>query len=176
MKALLLSAPGRLDFLDVPDPSVGPDDVLIRVRAAGICGSDVHGMDGSTGRRIPPLIMGHEAAGVIEAVGGVGHRLASGRRRHVRQHDLVRRVPVLRAGPDQPVRSTVGCSAWRSASTGRDGAFAELVAVPARILYALPAGAVDGRGRARRAAGCGAHAVSRAPVAGATPSSSSGRA
>ena len=48
---------------------MGDKDVLVRVEAAGICGSDIHGMDGSSGRRIPPLIMGHEAAGVIEAVG-----------------------------------------------------------------------------------------------------------
>jgi D-arabinose 1-dehydrogenase-like Zn-dependent alcohol dehydrogenase len=47
-------------------PKPDDDEVLIRVQACAICGSDVHGMDGSTGRRIPPVVMGHEASGVIE--------------------------------------------------------------------------------------------------------------
>jgi threonine dehydrogenase-like Zn-dependent dehydrogenase len=69
MKALVLEAPGRLVYRDVPAPEPTPNEVLVAVRACGICGSDVHGLDGSTGRRIPPLIMGHEAAGVIAATG-----------------------------------------------------------------------------------------------------------
>ena len=70
---------------------MGDDDLLVRVEAVGICGSDVHGMDGSSGRRVPPLVMGHEAAGVIEAVGASVAGWAAGRRRHVRQHGLLRR-------------------------------------------------------------------------------------
>src|SRR5947209_5760848 len=69
MKALVLEKYNDLKFEDVPEPKIGPDDVLVEVKACGICGSDVHGMDGSTGRRIPPLIMGHEASGVIAEVG-----------------------------------------------------------------------------------------------------------
>ena len=69
MKALLLSDYKKLSVVDMPTPDIGEDDVLVRVRACGICGSDIHGYDGSTGRRIPPLVMGHEAAGVIERVG-----------------------------------------------------------------------------------------------------------
>ena len=48
---------------------MGENDVLVRVAACGICGSDVHGMDGSSGRRIPPVIMGHEAAGTVVSAG-----------------------------------------------------------------------------------------------------------
>ena len=69
MKALVLKEYNELVYQDVPDPKAGPDDVLVEVKACGICGSDVHGMDGSTGRRLPPLIMGHEAAGIIAEVG-----------------------------------------------------------------------------------------------------------
>ena len=69
VKALVLKEYNRFSCEDVPVPEIGDDEVLIRVKACGICGSDVHGMDGSTGRRIPPIIMGHEAAGVIEQVG-----------------------------------------------------------------------------------------------------------
>src|SRR5665811_1080750 len=58
----------KLEMVEMAVPAIGPDDVLVRVRACGICGSDVHGLDGRTGRRIPPLVMGHEAAGeVVEA-------------------------------------------------------------------------------------------------------------
>ena len=69
MKALVLEEYNRLVYTDVPEPEMRPDEVLIEVRACGICGSDVHGMDGSTGRRRPPIVMGHEASGVIAAVG-----------------------------------------------------------------------------------------------------------
>src|ERR1700674_122547 len=70
MKALLLSQYNQLDLADLPAPEAGPDEILVRVAACGICGSDVHGYDGSSGRRIPPIVMGHEAAGVIAAIGG----------------------------------------------------------------------------------------------------------
>jgi L-iditol 2-dehydrogenase len=69
MKALLLTAPSTLTFTDVPEPQIETGDVLVRVRACGICGSDIHGWDGSSGRRTPPLIMGHEASGEIARVG-----------------------------------------------------------------------------------------------------------
>src|SRR5512138_2982658 len=69
MKALVLKEYKRLELMDVPRPEPKPNEVLVRVRACGICGSDVHGYDGSTGRRIPPVIMGHEAAGEVAASG-----------------------------------------------------------------------------------------------------------
>ena len=69
MKALVLKDYNQFAFEDVETPEIGPDDVLIKVKACGICGSDVHGMDGSTGRRNPPLIMGHEATGIIADTG-----------------------------------------------------------------------------------------------------------
>jgi len=69
MKALVLPQYKRLQVQDVPSPAPAANEVLVRVQACGICGSDVHGYDGSTGRRRPPVIMGHEAAGEISAVG-----------------------------------------------------------------------------------------------------------
>src|SRR5215475_13123360 len=69
MKALLLKEYKHLELADLPEPKPGPGEVLIRVAACGICGSDVHGYDGSSGRRIPPIIMGHEAAGNVVQVG-----------------------------------------------------------------------------------------------------------
>ena len=69
MNALLLKEYMKLELVQMPAPGAGPDDVLVRVRACGICGSDVHGLDGKTGRRIPPLVMGHEAAGEVVDTG-----------------------------------------------------------------------------------------------------------
>jgi len=80
MKALLLTTYNHLELTDLPVPTPAPDEVLIRVAACGICGSDVHGYDGSSGRRIPPIVMGHEAAGVIAAVGTAVKTFASGDR------------------------------------------------------------------------------------------------
>ena len=65
MKALVLKEYRQFTLEEFPVPELKADDVLVRVRACGICGSDVHGMDGSSGRRIPPIVMGHEASGVI---------------------------------------------------------------------------------------------------------------
>src|ERR1700733_5304824 len=70
MKALVLSEYKKLDLVDMQKPQPGEDELLIRVQACGICGSDVHGYDGSTGRRLPPIVMGHEAAGIVETIGG----------------------------------------------------------------------------------------------------------
>lgn len=69
MKALMLREYNHFEYIDVPEPDTHTDEVLVKVHACGICGSDVHGMDGSTGRRISPIIMGHEAAGVIVKIG-----------------------------------------------------------------------------------------------------------
>lgn len=69
MKALVLKEYNNLVYEEVAKPELRADEVLVEVKACGICGSDVHGMDGSTGRRLPPIIMGHEAAGVIAKVG-----------------------------------------------------------------------------------------------------------
>ena len=80
MKALLLSEYSKLDVVDLPRPVAGPDEVVVQVAACGICGSDVHGYDGSSGRRIPPLVMGHEAAGVVAEVGTDVTRFAVGDR------------------------------------------------------------------------------------------------
>src|SRR5258705_12195787 len=80
MKALLLSNYRQLEIIDVPRPTPGPGEVLVQVAACGICGSDVHGYDGSSGRRIPPIVMGHEASGIVTALGAGVTKLAEGDR------------------------------------------------------------------------------------------------
>src|SRR4051812_301773 len=69
MRALVYQGPWTMTLEQVPEPVAGTGEVVIDVQAVGICGSDIHGFTGSTGRRIPPMIMGHEFGGVISAVG-----------------------------------------------------------------------------------------------------------
>jgi L-iditol 2-dehydrogenase len=139
MKALVLTAYNQFEVQDMPEPTVGPGDVLVRVAACGICGSDVHGMDGSTGRRRPPIVMGHEASGVIErtgrAVSGfrVGDRVTFDSTIYNPDSYFSRRG-LINLCDDRRVLG-VSCEDYR-----QHGAFAELVAVPGHILYALPPG------------------------------------
>jgi L-iditol 2-dehydrogenase len=162
VKALVLREYNRLVYDDVPDPVADPGEVLVQVHACGICGSDVHGMDGSTGRRIPPLVMGHEAAGRIAALGpGVsgwhtGDRVtfdstvSCGSCWHCRRGEINlcdnRRV------------LGVSCSEYR-----RDGAFAQLVAVPSAILYRLPDAIGFSQAAMAEAVAVAVHAVHRLP-------------
>jgi L-iditol 2-dehydrogenase len=137
MKALLLKKYMELEVADLPQPEVGPDDVLVRVSACGICGSDVHGLDGSTGRRIPPLVMGHEAAGEISEVGRGVKNWRPGDRVTFDSTVSCGRCQFCRSGEinlcDNRQVLGVSCGDYR-----RNGAFAEYVAVPQNILYKLP--------------------------------------
>jgi L-iditol 2-dehydrogenase len=137
MKALVLKEYRRLSVEDVPVPEIGPEDVLVRVRACGICGSDVHGFDGSTGRRRPPIIMGHEAAGEIAKTGIGVTRWKAGDRVTLDSTIYCGRCWHCLRGEfnlcDERRVIGVSCEEYR-----RDGAFAEYVAVPERILYRLP--------------------------------------
>ena len=137
MKALVLEEYNKLVYKDVSDPVIKDDDVLVKVMACGICGSDIHGMDGSTGRRIPPLIMGHEASGVIVKTG----------------RDVIRWQEGDRVTFDSTIyppndwytlnghynlsdnREVLGVS---PGNYKRNGAFSEYVAIPQHILYRIP--------------------------------------
>ena len=79
VRAVVQTGPRQIEIREFPRPTIGPDDGLLRIERCGICGSDVHGYDGSSGRRIPPLVMGHEAAGTIAAVSRpIPHRRGCG--------------------------------------------------------------------------------------------------
>ena len=137
MRALLLSQYKHLEVTDQPTPQPGPNDVLVQVAACGICGSDVHGFDGASGRRIPPIVMGHEAAGTIAALGAevksfaIGDRITFDSTVYCGQCSFCVKGEVNLCDNRQVVG--VSCDDYR-----RPGAFAEYVAVPARILYRLP--------------------------------------
>ncbi len=163
MKALLYTKPYCLEYSDFPDPAAGDDEVLINVKACGICGSDVHGFTGKTGRRIPPLIMGHEAAGIIEEVG--------------------KNVSGFEKGDRVCFDSTVYCSKCQPCRMGlynrcekrqvlgvstpefkRHGAFAEYVAVPWWIVSKIPENMSFVQSALLEPASIGTHAANRAPI------------
>ncbi len=137
MKALVLEEYGKLVYREAPQPSPAAGEVLVRVKACGICGSDVHGMDGSTGRRIPPVIMGHEASGVIEALGAGVEGWRAGQRVTFDSTVYCGKCWHCRRGEinlcDHRRVLGVSCDEYR-----QDGAFAEYVVVPQHVLYALP--------------------------------------
>lgn len=137
MKALVLESYNNLVYKDVADPEINSEEVLIKVMACGICGSDIHGLDGSTGRRIPPLIMGHEASGIIARAGSDVRDWKAGDR--VTFDSTVYPLNdwfTLKGKYNlSDSREVLGVS---PGTYRRNGAFAEYVAVPSHILYHIP--------------------------------------
>jgi L-iditol 2-dehydrogenase len=137
MKSLILEKYNEFTLRDTEIPPLKPGWVLIKVEACGICGSDVHGMDGSTGRRQPPVIMGHEASGTISELGKninnwkIGDRVTFDSTISCGECFYCQRGDINLC--DNRRVLGVSCDEYR-----QNGAFAEFVAVPAHILYAIP--------------------------------------
>ena len=134
MKALILKAYNHFEIEDIEKPSCAADGVLVKIEACGICGSDVHGMDGSTGRRQPPVIMGHEAAGTIVEVGSQVSGYSVGDRVTFDSTIYCNKCEFCLAGEinlcENRMVIGVSCDEYRS-----QGAFAEYLALPQHILY-----------------------------------------
>lgn len=162
MNALVLIAAGRLVYQETPEPRVRPDEVLIRVKACAIGDDDVAGLDGRSGLRMPPLIMGHEASGVVEQVGGQVCGWRPG--------DRVAFESLVYSLDDRQVRSGlyhladvkkqvgVSCQAYRL-----DGAMAELIALPSHILHRIPDSVSFDQAALAEPAARAAHAVRLTP-------------
>jgi L-iditol 2-dehydrogenase len=163
MKALVLKEYRRLVVEDFAVPALLPGEVLVRVRACGICGSDVHGMDGSSGRRIPPIIMGHEAAGEIAEVGSDVTNWTTSDRVTFDSTVSCGECWFCRRGKINLCEHRrvlgVSCGEYR-----RHGAFAEFVAVPQRILYRLPDKITFEQAAMVEAVSVAVHAVKRTPL------------
>lgn len=162
MKALMLRQYDELVYEEVPEPELEAGEVLVRVRACGICGSDVHGVDGSTGRRVPPIIMGHEAAGEIVALGAQvqgwqpGDRATFGCVIHCTHCFYCRRgEPELCEN-----RRWLGVSI---PGMRKHGAFAEYTAVPQQILFRVPDSLPFERAAMMEPLTIAAHALRRTP-------------
>ena len=163
MKALLLKEYKHLEIAEMPMPEIGEQDVLVRVKACGICGSDIHGYDGSTGRRIPPLVMGHEAAGTVAAVGKKVSHLSVGMGVTFDSTVSCGYCHFCRAGTinlcDNRRVLGVSCGDYR-----QHGCFAEFVAVPAHITYELPETLSFEHAAMIEAVSIAVHAVNRTPI------------
>lgn len=163
MQALLLTAYRKLALTTMERPTIGPDEVLVNVRACGICGSDVHGYDGSSGRRIPPIVMGHEAAGIVVETGEavartrVGDRVTFDSTIYCGQCDACRRGEVNLCSARRVLG--VSCAEYR-----QHGAMAEFVAVPERILFPLPDSLSFEQAALMEPVSVALHAVGRAGV------------
>lgn len=163
MKAMLLTEYKKLDIVDMPLPEVGPNDLLVQVKACGICGSDIHGWDGSSGRRVPPLVMGHEAAGVVSQVGANVQNFAVGDRVTFDSTVSCGECGACRRGSINLCENRqvlgVSCSEFR-----RHGAFAEYVVVPQNISYKLPDDLPFEHAALIEAVSIAVHAANRTPV------------
>ncbi|MDB4412522.1 galactitol-1-phosphate 5-dehydrogenase [Akkermansiaceae bacterium] len=139
MKVLELIAPSEFVVSEKPKPSPGAGELLVKVACCGICGSDVHGMDNSSGRRIPPMVMGHEASGVIVELGedvsgwNLDDRVSFDSMVFCGSCEFCERGETNLCNERQVMG--VSCDEFK-----RDGAFAEWVIVPARILEKIPEG------------------------------------
>jgi len=132
MKAAVWYGGKEIRIEEVPKPDPGPNEVLVRVKATGICGSDLHAYEGISKRRVPPLIMGHEIAGEIAEIGG-----------HVKGSQIGDRVvvqPVLSCGECEQCRSGNEniCRNIRFLGLHVPGGFAEYVKAPAKNCYTMP--------------------------------------
>jgi len=138
MKALLMKEYKKLVYTDFEDPKIeDPHDLLVKIKAVAICGSDVHGFDGSTGRRKPPIIMGHEAAGEVAETGKSVRAFKKGDRITFDSTIYCGNCFFCRQGMvnlcDNRTVLGVSCDEYR-----RHGAFAEYVVIPERIALHLP--------------------------------------
>ncbi len=160
MKALVYHGPGRLCVEQAPRPSPAPDEVLVRTRAVGICGSDLHAFRHGSARRAPPLIMGHEAAGVVEQVGA---RVAD-----VQPGDRVVPHSVLACGACRwcELGETNRCPRARVLGVNTPGCYAEYFVAPATSLYRMPEEMPFARAALAEPLSVGLHAVHLALVRG----------
>lgn len=161
MSALVYEAPLQMHMRRVPVPVIQPDEALIRVAYSGICGSELSGYEGKNSLRKPPLIMGHEFSGHMEAVGNAVDR------------------PELKVGAAVTANPLVSCRQCRYCLSGRQhlcpnrkllgahvpGSNAEYVAIRADALFLIPPDLPLTMAAAAEPAACALHAAALATPA-----------
>ncbi|MGQ0525819.1 MAG: zinc-dependent alcohol dehydrogenase [Betaproteobacteria bacterium] len=153
MKAAVLHGAGDLRYETVADPTPEASEVIVRVEACSICGSDLHGFHGKHPRLVFPRILGHEFAGEVVARGAAVSGIRAGTRVCC---DID--ISCGRCGPCLEGRANI-CEKLRTMGFDRDGGYAEYVAVPAVNLYPLPENVTFNQAAAVQVLGIGYHAV-----------------
>ncbi len=155
MKALVYTKPGELEFKEWPDPELEPGDALVRVRAVSVCGSDLHGWLGHSRGRVPPLVLGHELAGVVEKLRDGAAPVKVGERVAVYPLLGCNQCPTCQAGRDYL------CRRRRVLGLHINGGFAQYLKIPARNLHPLPEKSSFIEGALIEPLACGVHMVSK---------------
>ncbi len=157
MKALVYTANRKMVYRDEPDPAPDHDEALVAVQSVGICGSDMHAWLGHDPRRVPPLILGHEAVGVVLQGREPGKRVVLN--------------PLITCGKCDD------CSGGRQnlcerrdlIGMARAGAFAERIAIPEQNLIAVPDNMDTGKAALTEPGATALHAVWLAEKSGVRP-------
>lgn len=159
MRAAIVDEPGSVRVGEVPDPSPKPSDLVVRVGACGVCGTDVHIADGHYPPTPYPIVPGHEFAGEVVEVGSTAPD-------GWRAGDRVAVDPSLFCGHCEPCRSGRGnlCANWGATGDTVDGAFAEYVSVPAATCYRMPEGMTFEQAAMVEPVSCAVHGVRRIGV------------
>ncbi len=131
MKALQYKRPSQLSLVELPVPEPGPDEVLIKVSHAGICGTDIHIM-AEESPAAPEVVLGHEFSGTLAAMGNSVNHLREGQRVAVDPNNYCRRCDYCRIG------KVHFCRNLNPVGVFRDGAWAEYCLAPANQVYELP--------------------------------------
>jgi threonine dehydrogenase-like Zn-dependent dehydrogenase len=130
MKALVYTGPETVQMMDVASPTMAPGEVLLKVHASGICGSDIHGFLGHSERRKPGLILGHEAVATIDKIHGSVVGWKTGQRVVINPLQTCGHCAACLSGKQNL------CSDWKVLGLDRvHGTYAEFISVPAACLY-----------------------------------------
>jgi 2-desacetyl-2-hydroxyethyl bacteriochlorophyllide A dehydrogenase len=161
VRALVVPEPGTASLETIDDPAPQAGQVVVRVEAAGICGTDLHILDGHLPPAVYPLVPGHEVAGEVVALGPDVDLVEEGQRVAVDPSVFCGSCHQCRAGwPNL-------CDRWGGMGVTRSGGFAEFVAVPASWCEVLPREVSTERGALVEPIACALHALDRAgPLVG----------
>ncbi len=157
MKALVYTAPEEVTYRDEPEPEPRPGDAVVRIDSCGICGSDMHAFHGKDPRRVPPLVLGHEASGIVESGAEAGRRVVIN--------------PLISCGRCNDClggRSNL-CGERQLIGMALPGAFAERVAIPEANLIPMPDGMDPALAALTEPAATSLHAVNLAARASHRP-------
>ncbi|HTT89202.1 MAG TPA: zinc-dependent alcohol dehydrogenase family protein [Acidimicrobiales bacterium] len=162
MRAIVVEKPGQFEMTKVAEPVPGPGEILLRVSCCGICGTDLHIVDGEFPPTPYPITPGHEFSGEVVAFGPDGAEGIPGAPQF-REGSLVAVDPSLFCGHCQPCRNGRGnlCEQWGAIGDTVDGAFAEFVTVPVANAYLLPDGFDGQTGAMVEPLACAVHGLER---------------